>query len=246
MNLFAPLAVLGLAAMACSGSLAATEELPEIGSTLRYEVPQPDGEPDSDPTMPLRIEAKGKLTWARRRVKRAEVAELFANLGAPNFAKMAVVPAGDVAFGDVIAQLSDFGKLGGYQLLELESYAKFAMAKASDGSRIAPPPFVGTYSEYELPLVVGFDVTTKQCLASVVKWSVGSEELYDRSFHQLDAIVHHAGGVEALLKDEDALDQIVARLQSAPNTPWRCIAGAMHNVEKSGWPYISLEVIEQK
>jgi biopolymer transport protein ExbD len=65
---------------------------------------------------------------------------------------------------------------------------------------------------------------------------VDSTELYDQAFNRLDQIVTRAGGAEAMLADPDLIPQVLIRADV--NTPWRCVAGAIHNVQAAGYPTV--------
>ncbi|GGC38399.1 biopolymer transporter ExbD [Novosphingobium marinum] len=65
---------------------------------------------------------------------------------------------------------------------------------------------------------------------------VNSEELRDQAFKRLDAIVKREGGPEALKENPDAIPQVHIRGDVA--APWRCIAGAIYNVQISGYPTV--------
>ena len=65
---------------------------------------------------------------------------------------------------------------------------------------------------------------------------VNSEELRDMAFKRLDAIVKRAGGPEALKDNPDKVPQV--HIRGDINAPWRCIAGAVYNVQISGYPTV--------
>ncbi|MEO6387951.1 MAG: biopolymer transporter ExbD [Croceibacterium sp.] len=65
---------------------------------------------------------------------------------------------------------------------------------------------------------------------------VSSEELYDQAFQRLDAIVQRAGGPEALMADPDLIPQV--HIRADKNAPWRCVAGAIYNVQAAGYPTV--------
>ena len=65
---------------------------------------------------------------------------------------------------------------------------------------------------------------------------VSSEELYDQSFERLDAIVRRAGGAQAIMEDPDAIPQV--HIRGDINAPWRCVAGAIYNVQAAGYPTV--------
>jgi biopolymer transport protein ExbD len=65
---------------------------------------------------------------------------------------------------------------------------------------------------------------------------VDSVELRDQAFKRLDAIVKRAGGPEALQQNPELVPQVHVR--GDVNAPWRCIAGAIYNVQISGYPTV--------
>jgi len=65
---------------------------------------------------------------------------------------------------------------------------------------------------------------------------VDSTELYDQAFKRLDAIVQRAGGIEAIVKDPDKIPQV--HIRGDVNAPWRCVAGAIYNVQAAGYPTV--------
>jgi biopolymer transport protein ExbD len=65
---------------------------------------------------------------------------------------------------------------------------------------------------------------------------VNSEELRDMAFKRLDAIVKRAGGPEALKANPEKVPQV--HIRGDVNAPWRCIAGAVYNVQISGYPTV--------
>lgn len=65
---------------------------------------------------------------------------------------------------------------------------------------------------------------------------VTSEELYDQAFERLDAIVTRAGGPEAIMENPDMIPQV--HIRGDVNAPWRCVAGAIYNVQAAGYPTV--------
>jgi biopolymer transport protein ExbD len=65
---------------------------------------------------------------------------------------------------------------------------------------------------------------------------VTNEELYDQAFARLDAIVQRAGGIEALIADPEQIPQV--HIRADVNTPWRCVAGAIYNIQAAGYPTV--------
>lgn len=65
---------------------------------------------------------------------------------------------------------------------------------------------------------------------------VTSEELRDQSFKRLDAIVKREGGPQALMANPELIPQV--HIRGDVNAPWRCVAGAIYNVQVSGYPTV--------
>lgn len=65
---------------------------------------------------------------------------------------------------------------------------------------------------------------------------VDSTELYDQAFNRLDAIVQRAGGPEALMANPEMIPQV--HIRADVNTPWRCVAGAIYNIQAAGYPAV--------
>ncbi len=66
---------------------------------------------------------------------------------------------------------------------------------------------------------------------------VTSEELFNQAFERLDNIVQaYPGGAEAIVLDPDAIPQV--HIRGDVNAPWRCVAGAIYNVQAAGYPTV--------
>ena len=65
---------------------------------------------------------------------------------------------------------------------------------------------------------------------------VDSSELYDEAFKRLDAIVKAAGGPEAIMQNPEEIPQV--HIRADQNTPWRCVAGTIYNVQAAGYPTV--------
>ena len=65
---------------------------------------------------------------------------------------------------------------------------------------------------------------------------VTSEELRDRAFKRLDDIVKREGGAEALIANPEKVPQV--HIRGDVNAPWRCVAGAIYNIQVSGYPTV--------
>ena len=63
---------------------------------------------------------------------------------------------------------------------------------------------------------------------------VDNTELQKKAFERLDAIVKREGGVENI--DPDKIPEV--HIRGDVNVPWKCIAGAIYNVQISGYPRV--------
>lgn len=65
---------------------------------------------------------------------------------------------------------------------------------------------------------------------------VNSAELRDLAYKRLDAVVKREGGLEAIKANPEKVPQVHVRGDT--DAPWRCIAGAIYNVQISGYPTV--------
>ena len=65
---------------------------------------------------------------------------------------------------------------------------------------------------------------------------VDSNELRDLAFKRLDTIVKREGGIEAIMQDPEKIPQV--HIRGDVNAPWRCVAGAIYNVQAAGYPTV--------
>jgi biopolymer transport protein ExbD len=63
---------------------------------------------------------------------------------------------------------------------------------------------------------------------------VDSSELQKQAFERLDAIVKREGGAENI--DPEKIPEV--HIRGDINVPWKCIAGAIYNVQISGYPRV--------
>jgi biopolymer transport protein ExbD len=63
---------------------------------------------------------------------------------------------------------------------------------------------------------------------------VDNQELAKRAFERLDAVVKREGGAENI--DPDKIPEV--HIRGDVNVPWKCVAGAIYNVQISGYPRV--------
>ena len=65
---------------------------------------------------------------------------------------------------------------------------------------------------------------------------VDSQQLYDQAFKRLDDIVKRAGGIDVIKDNPELIPQV--HIRGDQSAPWRCIAGAIYNVQIAGYPTV--------
>ena len=63
---------------------------------------------------------------------------------------------------------------------------------------------------------------------------VDNQELYQKAFNRLDAIVKREGGAANM--DPEKIPEV--QIRGDVNVPWKCIAGAIYNVQSAGYPKV--------
>ncbi|MFY7836504.1 MAG: ExbD/TolR family protein [Novosphingobium sp.] len=63
---------------------------------------------------------------------------------------------------------------------------------------------------------------------------VDNQELYQKAFDRLDSIVKREGGAENI--DPEKIPEV--HIRGDVNVPWKCIAGAIYNVQSAGYPKV--------
>ncbi len=66
--------------------------------------------------------------------------------------------------------------------------------------------------------------------------AVDSNELRDQAYKRLDAILKRAGGAQVLRDNPELVPQV--HIRGDVSAPWRCVAGAIYNVQISGYPTV--------
>ena len=245
MALPSKLSVPGLALLASLSSCAAQEPADDgIGDTVLYEVPQGIFVDRKSTPVDLAIGSEVGLTFKSDPIDPNEMGPVQEKLRSEGRTTIGIKAASDADYGMVVAQLRPIARDNSFELLALEAFRKVENVSDGEAAEVVARGFKGETGETELPVLVGYASESDRCVVVLSDQAVSSEELYDLSFTWLDSIVERAGGVEAIISKPGAVDSLVARVQSTPDTPWRCIGGAIYNISVAGWPYIRLDVVE--
>ncbi|NBC37726.1 biopolymer transporter ExbD [Novosphingobium sp. FSY-8] len=65
---------------------------------------------------------------------------------------------------------------------------------------------------------------------------VDSTELFDQAYKRLEQIIKREGGAEALRANPEKVPQV--HIRADVQAPWRCVAGAIFNVQRAGYPTV--------
>ncbi len=65
---------------------------------------------------------------------------------------------------------------------------------------------------------------------------VNSTELQKLAYNRLDSIVKREGGPEVLKNNPEKVPQV--HIRGDVDAPWRCVAGAIYNVQVAGYPTV--------
>lgn len=96
---------------------------------------------------------------------------------------------------------------------------------------------VSTDAAGRSPLDVGYEGSTRdgQCRVFFNNLvPVDNTELYKQAFERLDAIVKREGGAENI--DPEKIPEV--HIRGDVNVPWKCVAGAIYNVQIAGYPKV--------
>lgn len=146
-------------------------------------------------------------------------------------------------FAAVISTLARFASVKAVGLTGTETFRMFTDPIGTVETTESAPPFQGTLGRYEMPVSVGLATDGHSCIAGLGAKTYAGGEFASESFRLLDDIVMREGGVDSILAKTNDGQDIAARIQSAPQTPWHCVAGVIHAVQLTGWPGVQLELV---
>jgi biopolymer transport protein ExbD len=95
---------------------------------------------------------------------------------------------------------------------------------------------VATDSAGRSPKQPGYEGSSRTgtCRVYLGVTPVDNTELYKQAFERLDAIVKRAGGAANM--EPDKIPEV--HIRGDQNVPWKCIAGAIFNVQSAGYPKV--------
>ncbi|WP_066555596.1 ExbD/TolR family protein [Croceicoccus bisphenolivorans] len=79
-------------------------------------------------------------------------------------------------------------------------------------------------------------VRNGECRVYIGATPVDSAELNKKAFDRLDAIIKREGGIEALAEDPEKIPEV--HIRGDVNTPWKCVAGTIYQIQTAGYPTV--------
>lgn len=188
------------------------------------------------------ITQSGEVTLGGRKVSADALEADLATISPFKNAALAITIDPRAALPDIVSRLALFAEKRNLMLVGVETYRTFIEPSNRADVERPGPAFRGATGQFELPVVVGLAADGQTCEATVSDRSMVDDGLYQEAFAVLDRLVTEHGGPEDTLAKTGWGREIVARVQSGPETPWRCVAGAILALQRSGWPNVQLEV----
>ena len=66
--------------------------------------------------------------------------------------------------------------------------------------------------------------------------AVDSTELLKKASERLEQVIKRAGGIEAIRDNPEMIPEV--HIRGDQNAPWRCVAGAVANIQYAGYPTV--------
>ena len=246
-----PLAlVLMLGCTSCDGWSSSSDDDADLLYSLRYAFVLSEefgasnlSEEFGGSNLPKRVDIAANLEATVDGKTHPNLSTAVSSLRTSNVLDLDIQFAPEAQYGATVQALKN-ANLQSFELSGLELHRVFEKRDEPEGASSSDLAFRGSPKEFELPVVVGYSNADNACYVSLFDETYDSQEFFDSAFEVLDMRVTRAGGIEETLVLTDEGAGIVARIPSTADTPWRCIAGAMYNVEIAGFPHASLEVMK--
>lgn len=194
------------------------------------------------------IAGDGGLTWERRRIEREELRadlERSAGMGLDDIGVRPGAETSVAAVVPVLGMLNAFGQCT-TELLGNEVHSDVFAANPSEIDQPLAPPFANRFDAVILVEAVRGPAQARganrrqECRAYFVGQGVSADQLREQLYRRLYTVVAYHGGIETTPRS--AMNAIV---QTRGSTPWRCVAGAVYNVQVSGFASADLLILPE-
>jgi hypothetical protein len=195
-----------------------------------------------DAARPYAITQSGDVTLGGGKVSDDAIEADLATASPRRSPALAITVDPRAALPQIAARLALFAAKRNLKLVDVETFQTFIAPSSPVQVDRPGSAFRGPVGPFELPVVVGLALDGQTCEASIADKAMIDGAFYAEAYAVLDRLVVENGGPDNTLTKTRAGRDIVARLQSGPLTPWRCVAGVILAVQRSGWPNVQLEV----
>lgn len=229
---------------ACSAQSQQTADVRAGNQAVRLAISVPGEKIDPVTAPVLVVDGAGAMTLDGSDIAPDALVDRLVALSGEGRSNLLLEADGSAPFAVVLPVLQRIDAAPGQQLqpASFDALRDFGQRERNGELPGEGETFRGATEAYELPIWVGYDADSGHCISTLSGMILDSHGLFDRSFQILDNWVQSEGGPEAFTQLE-AFDTTRATLQAAPDTPWRCLAGASYAAAMSGYPDIQYEII---
>lgn len=197
----------------------------------------------SGPRHELTIDRLESLTYDGRRVTLDQLALLIARNKHDRYLETKIRPAPDVRFGQVVKVIALFNRAGDFDfsIIGNEVFSEHFGKKQSGKHEFEMIAFARNVGRRrDIPFWVSLGSRTGGiCSIEMSGMPLNSADLRQHTYGAIDAFVKR-NWMELALRRRDDLPR--AMLQARPDTPWKCIGGALYNLQISGLQTMELMV----
>lgn len=196
----------------------------------------------------ITIAGNGSLTLGGRRVEQRELRGDLASILSVRTTDVGIRPAAEAPLSAVLPVLELLNELNhcATGFIGNETHGEVFEDNTSEIEISHIPEFAGEFDAYvtiEGSIANhggGVGNTPDRCRAYFMRSGVNSDQLRDSAFRRLSNIVSLHGGLE-----QTPRSSMNAIIEARGSTPWRCIAGAIYNVQISGFPTVDLVILPE-
>lgn len=191
----------------------------------------------------LTIDRLESLTYDGRRVTLEQLAVLIARNKHDRYLETKIRPAHDVRFDQVVKVIALFNRAGDldFSIIGNEAFSENFGNRPSGRHEFEKIAFARNIGRgRDIPFWVSLGSRTGGiCSIEMSGMPMNADDLRRNTNRSLDALLKR-NWVEPTLRRREDIPRAV--IQARPDTPWKCIGGALYNLQISGLPTMELIV----
>ena len=195
------------------------------------------------PRHELTIDRPESLTYDGRRVTLDQLAVLITRNKHDRYLETKIRPAPDVRFDQVVKVIALFNRAGDFDfsIIGNEVFSENFGKRPSGRHEFEMIAFARNVGRRrDIPFWVSLGSRTGGiCSIEMSGMPMNSDDLRQNAYRSLDAFVKR-NWMEPTLRRREDLPRTM--IQARPDTPWKCIGGALYNLQISGLPTMELVV----